>query len=79
MARELAVERCDDVVRAEREPGPGGHRLLPAARVDGAGDAALPVERQHPVLEHALQQHEPEERDAVVGADGRCFCTRFDA
>ena len=70
VAGELAVERGDDVVRAEREAGRGGDGLLAAARVDRPGHAALAVQRHHAILEDALQQHEPEQRDAVVGADG---------
>ena len=66
VARELAVERGDDVVRPEREPGAGGDGLLAAAGVDRARDAALAVERHHAILEDALQEDEPEQRDAVV-------------
>ena len=70
VAGELAVQRRDDVVGPEREPRPGRDRLLAAARVDGAGHPSLPVQGHHPVLEQPLQEDEPEERDALVAADG---------
>ena len=66
VAGELPVEGGDDVVGAEREPGACGDCLLAATRVDGAWHAPLPVERHHAILEQALQEDEPEERDALV-------------
>ena len=65
LARELSVERGDDIVRAEREPGPGGDCLLASARVDRPRNPALPVERDHAVLEQPLEQDEPEQREPV--------------
>ena len=61
VAGELAVERCDHVVGPERETGSGRDRLLPQARVDGAGDPPLPVEGDDPLLDAALEQHQPVE------------------
>ena len=66
VAGELAIERGDDVVGAEREPGARCDGLLPAARVDRARNAALAVQRHHAILEEALEEDEPEERDALV-------------
>ena len=69
MAGELAVERADDVVRPEREPGAGGDRLLPAAVVERAGDPPLPVERDDALLDQPLQEHERKSSSRVVARD----------
>ena len=68
VARLLAVERRDDVVGAEREPGAGRDRLLHVARVDAADDPPLAVERHDPLLRQALQEHEAEELAAGLGS-----------
>src|SRR5438093_1377910 len=58
VARLLAVERRNDVVGAERQPGAGADRLLEVAGVDAADEPPLPVERHDPLLRAALEEHE---------------------
>ena len=67
----LAVQRRDDVVGPEREPGAGADRLLPTAGVDRPDDPTLPVEGHDPLLDESLQQHQRGRARAGSRAPGR--------
>ena len=62
---EVAVEDAEAVLRRHRERRADRHGLLPEAVVEGAGHAALAVERQRARLDGAHQQHVAQQRDAV--------------
>ena len=80
-----AVGRGDDVGGPKRPARADGRRLLPDREVDEAGDLAVAVERGHPLLEAADQQHpavhleEVGRREARSGQKGRrssnVYCT----
>ena len=78
VAGQLTVQRRDDIVRAECKPGARSDCLLSTTRVHRAWYAALPVQRHHAILEEALEQNEPEQLDALVRVDRRCFGTGLD-
>ena len=65
----VAVERRADVVGAHRGRDPDGRGLVPAARVERAGDLALAVEDVPALLDAARDQHVAVDRRA--GPRGR--------
>ena len=66
-----AVGRGDDVRRAQGPARADGRRLLPDGEVDEAGDFAVAIERGHPLLEAADQQHPALHLDEVDHREAR--------
>jgi hypothetical protein len=80
----VPVERRAHVVRPHRRRDAHGRRLVPASRVEGAGNLALLVEDVAALLDPARDQHvavdrqqvlavEPRLADLAQGADRLCF------
>ena len=55
---------------AERPAGTHGRGLLPDGEVHETGHLTVAVERGHPLLEAADEEHAPVHLDEVVAADG---------
>ena len=67
-----AMGRRDHVGGAQRPTRPDRRRLLPDRQVHEAGHLAVAVERRHPLLEPADQEHPPVHLEEVgVGERGR--------
>jgi hypothetical protein len=60
----------DDIGRPERPARAHGGRLLPDREVHEPGDLAVPIERRHPLLEPADQQHAPVHLDQLLRRKG---------
>ena len=63
--RHVPLRRRRDVLWTKSQPGADRGALVPAARVEAAGDLALLVEEQAPLLDAAVQQHVAEHVDQL--------------
>ena len=68
---QVAVQRRADVVGAHRGGDPDGGTLVPAARVERAGDLALLVEDVAALLDPARDQHVAVDVEEVVAVEAR--------
>ncbi len=55
LRREVAVRREERVIGSEGEHDPDMRPFLPTAGVDGSGEATLPIQRLHPLVEVAAE------------------------
>ena len=63
--RHVPLRRRGDVLWTKSQPGADRGALVPAARVEAAGDLALLVEEQAPLLDAAVQKHVAERVDQL--------------